>query len=237
MLKQTIPTSHPELRWVNPTEIGEILATIAHDMRNPLTTVLLGLAHCHSLPLSDHDRLRMELALSEAQRLQQMIDNLLDFAYLPRLEHTKIEVNAFVDEILILFTSIPKNAVRTIEFVRSDRPLWLLGDRCKLTQVFINLLDNACEATPDGSLISWTINPDPDNLSITIEIHNWGDPIPPQFLSYVTQPFCTTKSTGHGLGLTIVRQIVEAHQGCLKIISTAATGTTVRLELPMLLRG
>jgi signal transduction histidine kinase len=234
MAEYATPPSPPELRSIDPPAIAKILATIAHDLRNPLTTILLGLRHCYSLSLPDLDRLRIELALSEAQRLQQTIDNLLDCAHLTRLDRTEIELNAFAAEIITLFASIPKNADRSIDYSRSDLPMWIWGDRSKLIQAVINLLDNACEATPTESPITWKTIPNPDERTIAIEIHNWGEPIPPQFLPDVTTPFWTTKSTGHGLGLAIVQQIVTAHQGRLEITSTATAGTTVRIELPLL---
>ena len=72
-----------------------------------------------------------------------------------------------------------------------------------------------------------------DDPTVTITVHNGGDPIPPDVLPQLTQPFFTTKSSGNGLGLAITRRIVEAHGGTLAFASTAEAGTTVKVQLPI----
>jgi signal transduction histidine kinase len=133
-----------------------------------------------------------------------------------------------------LFCAIPDLAKQFIHFVPAANPVWILGDRHKLTQVFINLLTNACEATITEEPITWRIEPDQHHQAVSIQIHNWGNPIPPQLLPMITQPFFTTKANGHGLGLPLVQKIVDAHKGSLWFESTSAAGTTVRIQLPIL---
>ncbi|MEB3337842.1 MAG: ATP-binding protein, partial [Leptolyngbyaceae bacterium] len=110
----------------------------------------------------------------------------------------------------------------------------LIGDKDKLKQVFINLIDNACEAIAEGETITWTISPDLSTYQVTLGIHNSGNPIPPDLLPRLSKPFYTTKSTGTGLGLAIAKRIVQAHDGDLLITSSAETGTIVSVRLPIL---
>jgi signal transduction histidine kinase len=223
---------HLALISPDSAEIGQLIATIAHEMRNPLTTVLLGLNLCHKLSLPESERLRIELALSEAQRLERLIEDLLSRSLLPCLQCCELELTTFAREILTLFECNDRHRQQVIQLVHADRPIWTIADRHKLTQVFLNLLDNARVATTADLPISWRIVPDPVECQVLIEVHNWGDPIPPQLLPLVTQPFVTTKANGCGLGLTVVSQIVAAHQGTFAIESSVDAGTTVRIQLP-----
>ena len=100
-----------------------------------------------------------------------------------------------------------------------------------IKQVFINLLSNACEASPAGDRVTCTMAVAAD--VVKVQVHNGGEPIPPDILPKLTQPFFTTKSSGNGLGLAITRRIIEAHSGTIQFTSTAELGTTVTVELPV----
>jgi hypothetical protein len=167
-------------------------------------------------------------------RLQSLIEDLLSFSVTPCLQLCELELNALAQQTLQLFCGISDRAKQSIHFVPAAYPVWIVGDRNKLTQVFINLLNNACEATITEELITWRIEPDPSHQKVSIQIHNWGNPIPPQLLPMITQPFFTTKTNGHGLGLSLVQKIVDTHKGSLWFESTVAAGTTVAIHLPIL---
>ncbi|MBE9040596.1 HAMP domain-containing histidine kinase, partial [Oscillatoriales cyanobacterium LEGE 11467] len=107
--------------------------------------------------------------------------------------------------------------------------LTLRGDRDKLKQVFVNLVQNACDASPAGETVTCRVECD---RHIHVQIGNGGEPIPADVIPKLTQPFYTTKPSGTGLGLAIVKRIVEAHGGELSIASDAQTGTTVTVRLP-----
>jgi signal transduction histidine kinase len=108
------------------------------------------------------------------------------------------------------------------------------GDRDRLAQIWINLTRNACDAAPEGAVIDWQVRVDRDHGSITLQVHNPGEPIPAELLPRLTEPFFTTKSSGTGLGLPIVRRMAEAHGGDLAIRSDATAGTRVCITLPLL---
>ncbi len=109
------------------------------------------------------------------------------------------------------------------------------GDRDKLKQVLINLVTNACEAILVQETVTWRIQHLPQQQTpqqqIEIQIHNGGDPIPPDVLPKLTQPFVSTKANGNGLGLAITKRIIEAHDGSIEIESRDQ-GTTVTVLLP-----
>lgn len=108
------------------------------------------------------------------------------------------------------------------------------GYKDKLKQVFINIVRNACEAVAEGDTVTWAVDNCIHPDQVCIQIHNNGNPIPPDVLPRLTEPFYTTKSSGTGLGLASVKRIVEAHGGELSIRSTAEDGTIVSVQLPII---
>jgi PAS domain S-box-containing protein len=213
-------------------EIGELAAMIVHEVRNPLTTVLMGLQSFASLDLSDRARLRLDLALDEANRLQRLLNEILQYARCQTLQTVELELNGLIQAMLEPIRSLPFSQGRQIEFVPTE-PVEILADADKLKQVFINLISNACEAVAEGETIYWTIAACSHQRTVCVQVQNSGDPIPLEILTQLTKPFFTTKSAGNGLGLAIVRQIVEAHRGELEILSSAEVGgTLVRVVLP-----
>lgn len=109
-----------------------------------------------------------------------------------------------------------------------------MGDRDKLKQVFIKIIRNACEAVAAGDVITWDIDSSLIN-EVCINVHNNGNPIPPEILCKLSQPFFSTKPDGTGLGLAITKRIVNAHGGKLYIQSQPLTGTIVSVQLPVVI--
>lgn len=213
-------------------EIGELAAMIVHEVRNPLTTVLMGLSSFQRMDLPDRARLRLQLALDESERLQRLLNEILLFAKQQKLDTTTIELNQFFAELLPTLQEMPSAEQRPIQFMPASEAAWVDADADKLKQVFINLVSNACEAISQGEPITWQVQIAPRQDQVTIAVNNGGDPIPADVLPQLTKPFFTTKSSGNGLGLAITKRIIETHGGTLVIQSSAETGTTVTVTLP-----
>ena len=211
-------------------EIGELAAMIVHEVRNPLTTVLMGLQAFEQLDLPERARMRLTFALEESERLQRLLNEILMYAREQTLDLESLELGPFLQTLCDEFSYQPVAADHPIETVGFQQLGRVKGDRDRLKQVFINLLSNACEATPPGETVI-CVATDTVNTT-TINVKNGGDPIPPDVLPKLTQPFFTTKSSGNGLGLAITRRIIEAHHGTLDIASSAETGTIVTVQLP-----
>ncbi|WP_052128934.1 two-component system sensor histidine kinase NtrB [Neosynechococcus sphagnicola] len=214
-------------------EVGELAAMIVHEVRNPLTTVLMGLNAFKRLDLPALVRERLSLALEEAERIRNLLQEILLYAKPHALQCSELELNCFIAEILTTIRTMPTVLSRQIVFVPAATPVMIVGDRDKLKQVFINLVDNACEAVAEGEIVTWTVEPVTPSNVVAIQVHNGGEPIPLEVLPKLTKPFFTTKSSGTGLGLAIVKRIVDAHGGALMITSSAAAGTTVSVTLPL----
>ena len=213
-------------------EIGELAAMIVHEVRSPLTTVVMGLNSFKRMDLPDRAKIRLGLALEESERLQRLLNEILLYAKNQALELTELDLNEFIVEMLDSIQEMPTTRDRQIKFTPLPVPAKVKVDRDKLKQVFINLVSNACEAVSPGETILWRIEQREHEKRVQVQVHNGGAPIPAEVLPKLTNPFFTTKSTGNGLGLAITKRIVESHGGELIIESSAATGTTVTVSLP-----
>lgn len=234
MIKRTIELRAAQAKLIEQERlaaIGEFAAMIVHEICNPLTTVQLGLNHFSKLDLPASAQARLSLATNEAGRLANLLDEILLYSKPQVLQLAEIEINTFVQALLMLLQSMPQAQERRIVFVPWDSPIYILGDAAKLKQVFIHLIRNACEAVDPGSTILWTMSLLPEQLCLSIQ--NGGDPIALDSLPKLTQPFYLTKAEGTGLGLAIVKRIVEAHLGSLSITSSEPEGTIVQVQLPL----
>ena len=209
--------------------IGEFTSMIVHEIRNPLTTVRMGLYALKALDLGERDRTRLSLALEEENRLKQLLDEILQYAKPQILETTRCDLNQLVNETLDALLEQPDIADRVLTVDLADAPVYVACDRNKLKQVLINLISNACEAVSQGEKIIISLS---QTSQVCLTVQNGGKPIPPETLARLTQPFFSTKSSGNGLGLAIVKRIIDAHQGSLTFTSTLETGTTATVHLP-----
>jgi PAS domain S-box-containing protein len=215
-------------------EIGELAAMIVHEVRNPLTTVMMGLTTLQRVELPKRNQEHLALAIEDAERLQRLLNEILLYAKQPVLRCSELELNTFIMDLLESLQTLSGIEDRDIQFVSLLPSVWMLGDRDKLKQVFINLIRNACEAISPGEAITCRIAPGVDNSRLCISIHNGGQPISAEILSKLGTPFFTTKPSGNGLGLAIVRRIIEAHSGELLIQSELNRGTIVSIQLPLI---
>jgi len=214
--------------------IGELASGIAHELRSPLTTLALALDYFERLDLDARAAKRLRLARQESARMQRLLEDILLYAKpvdlvlrpLPLGEH----LTRFVDD----HQSLAAPRRQRIVVVRRTAADLVMADVDRVTQILLNLTQNACEAAPAGSRITWTLDADPESGGVMVEITNFGDPIPPELLPRVTEPFFSTKPAGTGLGLAIVRRLTLDHGGELSLRSDALEGTRVRILLPRL---
>jgi signal transduction histidine kinase len=214
-------------------EIGKLSAMIVHEIRNPLTTVLLGLAAFRDADLSERLQQRLILALEEAERLKRLLNEILLYTRPQILQACRLDLNSLAVEVLDLMQTSCNHSECQITFISSLPEAHIRGDRDKLKQVFINLVKNAYEAVQPGDVITWRIDPGSSENEVCVQIHNSGKPIPAKILSKLGTPFFTTKSSGNGLGLAIVKRIIELHLGGFCIESKWSYGTTVSIRLPL----
>lgn len=212
--------------------IGEFVTMIVHEVRNPLTTIQLGLRYAQKVLNSNADQQRITLALSESHRLNHLLNQILCYSKPQVLQLSKLKICEFLENFLAQIRDLPEAAERHITYVKRFPDVEIMGDADKLKQVFLNLFRNAFEAISSQETVSCLVSNSHRSNWICISLHNGGTPIPSDLLPQLTTPFCSTKPSGTGLGLAISKRIITAHGGELEIASSIG-GTTVSIHLPL----
>ena len=218
--------------------VGQLSAGFAHEIRNPLTTIKGFVQLFRQSAKKEKDIQHYDLVLNEIDRMNSIVEDLLGLARPTGSgdEHG-IQVNSLLEELLELYS---QQAVKNKTFIYtnfSDLPE-IIGDRKKLSQVFVNLIKNGLEAMPEGGVLRvetsmhWTGEP-----YFEVKIKDTGSGMSEEQLQKIGNPFYTTKSNGTGLGLMTVFQIVEDFKGTLEVDSTPGSGTEFNVRLPAQLAG
>jgi signal transduction histidine kinase len=218
--------------------VGEMAATIAHELNNPLTTVT-GFAE---LILSDAEasapyRTEMEMILREARRASDVVRRLLDFSRQGEGTRTPTDMNAVVDDVVALSRHLihTSNVNLTLNLAQ-DLP-WVAVDRNQMKQVLLNLIHNALQAMPKGGELTITtaVRPRDQRSWFTLSVQDSGMGIKPEDLERIFEPFFTTKGErgGTGLGLSITYGIVTEHGGTIEVKSEPGKGSLFTVWLPL----
>jgi len=217
--------------------MGELAASIAHELNNPLTTIHLRLENLlDQLPADDSKRHILEIIDREADRMVRLISNLLQFSRRSAHQRSTIDIRQEIENTIELFYYILKKRVITVQKEYATDIPNISADRQQLQQLFLNIFTNAGDAMEKGGLLSIRIYPLNEGKDVAIEIADTGIGIPGDILARLTEPFFTTKPEGKGtgLGLSICRRIVKENQGTMEITSAGpCKGTTVRIVLPI----
>jgi signal transduction histidine kinase len=214
--------------------IGRLSAGVAHEINNPLTTVLTT-AMLLQEDVSPGSALHQELEtiVKETIRCRSIVTALLDFARQKTPQKKKSSVNDLVSNTLTLTRK--QSAFKDIELEVHLDPnapdIWL--DPHQVTQALINLVVNAIESTESGGRILVSTALAGDGRTVRIGVQDTGNGIPPGLLQQVFEPFFTTKETGTGLGLSIAHGIIVQHNGSLEVASQPRQGTTFTIILPV----
>ncbi len=217
--------------------VGQLAAGVAHEVNNPLGTILL-YSHMLLEKLGDKDARREELEIiaKEATRCRDIVRGLLDFARQRKLQIENIDLNKILTEVLSLASKQP--SFQKVEISKAlDPSLPLIGgDPVQLKEVFLNIVSNAGEAMPEGGkvTVSSRFNNGAGNIEVTIRDTGLG--IPSENLDKIFMPFFTTKKIGQGtgLGLAIAYGIIKMHRGSIDVESKQREGATFVVKLPVL---
>ncbi|WP_427339885.1 ATP-binding protein [Caloranaerobacter sp. DY30410] len=217
---------------------NEFISSISHELRTPLTsikgwseTILTG-----DLNDKEETKLGLEIIIKETERLTKMVEELLDFS---RFESGKISLNYEVidikkelDEVILIFEGKVKKEEIELNYSYSSESILISGDKNRLRQVFINILDNAIKFTDRGKKVFVNIYEDKNNVYIDFKDEGIG--IPKEDIHKVKEKFYkgSSKKSGSGLGLAISNEIIKLHGGALNIESQEGVGTLVKLILP-----
>jgi signal transduction histidine kinase len=219
--------------------VGELSATVAHEVRNPVAVITNACATLRRPSTSDADRdTLLGVVGEESQRLDRLVTELLKFSMPIRASRRDIPLREFVAP--YLDEAQNRYGVETDFREDSDdaNPLALNADPALMPSVFRNLIENACQALDQANasekLVVVRANTETFGgvQMVSIEVSDTGPGMDSDVIRRALDPFFTTRATGTGLGLAVVGRIVEAHQGTLEIRSTPGAGTKVTVRLP-----
>jgi two-component system sensor histidine kinase PilS (NtrC family) len=212
--------------------VGELAAGIAHEIRNPLASISGSVqVLSHELSVGSAERRLMEIIVSESNRLSKILEEFLRFVRPQERSVAVFDVAGNIQEVLDLFrlSDEVSDAHRIVADVQPAAAL-LSGDRDQIRQIIYNVAKNAVRAMPDGGTL--TVEGREDAAWYSIKFRDTGRGMSVEELARVFTPFSTAFDGGTGLGMAIVRRIVEDHGGAIDVESTPGEGTAVTILLP-----
>src|SRR5437879_1530310 len=214
--------------------IGELAANIAHEINNPLTTVL-GFASFLAERIAPTDPMREELGLiqEEASRARDIVRDLLQFSRQRDFSPESADVNTVLEQVIAMVRRQGAlNVITVDERYEPDLPAVEL-DVSRIKQVFLNIINNAVYVMPNGG--SLTVRTETANGGVRIAFADTGPGIAPEHRDRIFDPFFTTKPevSGTGLGLSVSLGIVQSHGGTIEVETEVGRGTTFTVALPL----
>lgn len=224
--------------------VGELAAALAHEIKNPLTSLLtFSRRLTRAFEDSDFRQKFQTVVPRELERINGIVEGLLELASPARLTFKPVRISTLLERAVELYgTRIETQRIQVQRDYARDLPV-IWADQEALYQALVNLVTNALDAMPAGGVLvlrtGWS---DGDTVTagraggrrVAIEVEDSGVGIPPAVIDRVFNPFFSTKESGTGLGLALTHKIVEDHGGSIDVRSTPGTGTTFRLVLAVM---
>ena len=213
--------------------IGGLAAGVAHEIRNPLSSVK-GIASYYKSKFEDgsKDKEMAGVMIEEVDRLNRVISELLEFAGPTKLNRKPSDMNELLKHSARLVEQEAATQKVEMQLNLTSDSVETDVDPDRLTQCFLNLFLNGLQAMESGGVLSVSCSTDVTG-KVVIDIRDNGSGISAEDLNKIFDPYFTTKSKGTGLGLAIVHKIIEAHEGQIKVRSTIGLGTVFSIALPL----
>lgn len=218
--------------------MGELAASIAHELNNPLATMALRTELLtEQMPTDDARQHSVTIIAEEIDRMAGLVGNLVQFSRRSHPQICSLDLRKeLMNAIDLIHYHLRSAGIEIVQDFAESLPL-VQGDRQQLRQVFINLFTNAADSMPEGGTLTLRTRFEEANghaAAVTVEIADTGTGIPSDNLKKVWEPFFTTKPEGKGtgLGLPICRRTVEEHHGAIETQSNPQSGTSIKIILP-----
>ena len=215
--------------------LGKLAAGVAHEINNPLTGILTNSSLLlEDLPPDDPRREDVEVMVHETIRCREIVKRLLDFARQTKPQKRLADINALIENIILLVRNQTSFRNILIEKQLHDGLPEILVDPDQIQQVFVNIILNASEAMTKGGTLTIKSAVTAGGQCLMISLADSGAGIPEEVRERIFDPFFTTKEHGTGLGLSISYGIVEQHGGTISVESSPGNGSTFIIQLPVL---
>lgn len=210
--------------------VGQLAAGVAHEIRNPLTSMK---GYAEFLHMDEEDAQRqefLEIILDEIDRVNNIVEEFMVLAKPKAVELEEKNIIPIIQNVvsMLMFEARKRNV--KLDFAADEEIVQIECDENRLKQVFLNFIKNGIEAMPDGGDLH--VKAQIKDGVVAISIQDTGVGIPPETLKKIGEPFYTTKKNGNGLGLMVSFKIIESHNGKVYIESTQNKGTTFKIVLP-----
>lgn len=219
---------------------NEFISSVSHELRTPLTAIKGWGETLITLPPEERQMITkgMHVILNETERLSNMVEELLDFSRIQSgrftLVKTKMDILAELGDAVLMYTERAKRDNIELFYQEPENVSYVFGDKNRLKQVFINVIDNALKYSDRGDTV--TVDVSEKDGSIEIVVSDTGCGIAKDDLPKVTEKFYKANSTrrGSGIGLAVAHEIVQLHEGTLSVDSELDVGTTVTIRIPIM---
>lgn len=218
---------------------NDFISSVSHELRTPLTAIR-GWGETAKMSLGVDEQIvakGLDVVLNESERLSGLVEELLDFSRMQsgRLSVTMspIGISELLSEIKDMYTEFANQQNVALEYIKPKEDSIIMGDKNRLKQVFINVVDNAVKYTESGGQV--LVEQTEDDGCVRVTVRDTGVGIPAQDIDRVKEKFFKSNKTvrGSGIGLAVADEIVKQHQGLIFIESTEGVGTTVTVALPL----
>jgi two-component system, NtrC family, sensor histidine kinase HydH len=230
---QALRDSYAQLQRVDRLKtLGEVAAGLAHEIRHPLASIrgAMEIIAARSQPDSP-EREFSGLALEEVQRLDHLVWEFLRYARPHEPDLRRTPLNTLVSHATALLRLESEQANVKLQLEQIDAVLMVSVDAMQIEQALLNVVLNAIQASPRGSVVRIVERSQEDQAFIDVE--DQGPGIPKGDISQIFNPFFTTREKGTGLGLAIAHRIVSGHGGDIDVPRTSEHGTCIRIRLPL----
>ncbi|MBH0192723.1 MAG: PAS domain S-box protein [Nitrospira sp.] len=213
-------------------ELGTLASGMAHEIGTPMNVILGRAEYLMDRVKDEPIKKGLKTIIAQVERITKVMNQLLAFARRKPPERGPLQLKDIVENGLELFQERLEKSRVIVETALDDACAKVLADGDQMSQVFINLVMNAIHAMPDGGTLRVALAQDKDVVKLTVTDSGHG--IPPEALPKIFEPFFTTKEFGQGtgLGLTVVKGIIEEHQGTVMVDSEEGKGTKFTILLP-----
>lgn len=216
---------------------NDFISSVSHELRTPLTAIKGWSETLESGYDPETFRKGMKVITGETKRLEQMVEDLLDFSRIQSghftLQLTTIDLIAELEDAILIYIDKAKKENISLSYNEPEFMCAVVGDKNRLRQVFINIIDNALKYTEAGGSIE--VEAQKTDSAVTVSVSDTGAGIAPDDLPKVKQKFYKANKTKHGsgIGLAVADEIITRHGGTLEIDSELGKGTTVTITLPL----